>query len=144
MIGPRRKRETTRTSGLVVICGLPGTGKSSVAIPLARKLSAAYLRIEPSNKPLSTPVRSVQHRPPLVTPPGCALAGAQLRVGPLTVAKWGQPAQGYSDAWQRIATQQNCWILEAELVCSDESEHQRRVELRRTDIPKLILQHGAE
>jgi predicted kinase len=32
--------------GLVVIAGLPGTGKSAVAALLARRLQAAYLRID--------------------------------------------------------------------------------------------------
>lgn len=42
---PDAGRELT-VEGRVVIGGLPGTGKSTVAVPLARKLDAAYLRID--------------------------------------------------------------------------------------------------
>jgi predicted kinase len=116
-----------------------GTGKSSVAIPLARKLSAAYVRIDTIEQALvsSGEIGAAPTAVGYLT--GYALAGDQLRVGLLVVAECVNPLKVTRDAWQRVATQHNCWILEAELVCSDQSEHQRRVEHRTTDIPKLIL-----
>jgi predicted kinase len=125
--------------GLVLMCGLPGTGKSSVAIPLARELSAAYLRIDTIEQALvnSGELSAAPSAVGYLT--GYALAADQLRLGLLVVAECVNPLKITRDAWQHVATQHNCWILETELVCSDRSEHQRRIESRTTDIPGLVL-----
>jgi predicted kinase len=125
--------------GLVVLCGLPGTGKSSVAVPLARQLSAAYLRIDAIEQALvnSGELNAAPTAVGYLT--GYALAADQLRVGLSAVVECVNPLKVTRDAWQRVAARYNSWILEAELVCSDRSEHQRRVESRTTDIPGLVL-----
>lgn len=124
-------------AGLIVIGGLPGTGKSTIAIPLARRICAAYLRIDTieqalvDSSELPTPPQGAGH---LV---GCALAADQLRVGCPTVTECVNPLRMTRDAWRRAAGEHP--IAEVELICSDADEHRRRVETRRSDVPGLVL-----
>ncbi|AKN18412.1 AAA family ATPase [Mycobacterium haemophilum] len=125
--------------GLIVISGLPGTGKSSVALPLARRLLAAYLRIDTIEQALVDSGELTAAPAAMGYVAGYALAADQLRVGLPTIAECVNPLKITRDAWQRVAAQLNCWILEVELVCSDPNEHRRRVESRTSDIPGLVL-----
>jgi predicted kinase len=43
------------------------------------------------------------------------------------------------DAWRRVAASTSSPIVEIEVVCSDPTEHRRRVETRATDVPGLAL-----
>lgn len=126
-------------AGLIVISGLPGTGKSSIALPLARRLRAAYLRIDTIEQALVNSGELTAAPAAMGYVAGYALAADQLRVGLPTIAECVNPLKITRDAWERVAAQHNCWILEVELVCSDGTEHQRRVESRISDIPGLVL-----
>ncbi|RJQ83987.1 AAA family ATPase [Amycolatopsis panacis] len=127
-------------SGLILLSGLPGTGKSTIAAPLARALRAAYLRIDTIEQTL---VESGE----LAAPPrtagyltGYALAGDQLGIGVTVVAECVNPLKITRDAWARVAGENAAWLLEVELICSDPTEHRSRVENRRIDIPGLTPQ----
>lgn len=37
------------------------------------------------------------------------------------------------------AVEHGCWIIEVELICSDQDEHRRRVEGSSSDMPGLVL-----
>jgi predicted kinase len=102
-------------------------------------MSAAYLRID-------TIEQAIAHSGELTAAPtavgyltGCALAADQLRVGLLTIVECVNPLKITRDAWRRVATHHGAWIVEAELICSDQQEHQRRVESRTTDLPGVVL-----
>jgi len=43
------------------------------------------------------------------------------------------------DSWLRTADEAGAGIVEVEVVCSDESEHRRRVETRTSDVQGLLL-----
>jgi hypothetical protein len=43
------------------------------------------------------------------------------------------------DEWRRVAASTSSPIVEIEVVCSDPTEHRRRVETRATDVPGLAL-----
>ncbi len=125
----------TSSAVLVVLGGLPGTGKSTVARPLARALGAAYLRIDTIEQAL---VDSGE----LPAPPraagyvaGYALARDQLANGVPVVAECVNPLKITRDAWREVGTR----VVEVELVCSDPAEHRARVDGRTADIPGLDL-----
>lgn len=126
------------TPGLIVLSGLPGTGKSTVAAPLARRLHAAYLRIDTIEQALidSGEIPALQTAG-YVT--GYALTRDQLDVGLTTVVECVNPVAITRKAWRRVAAEHASWILEVELICSDAQEHRSRVERRVTDIPGLVL-----
>jgi len=122
-----------------VLAGLPGTGKSTIAVPLARELRAAYLRIDSIEQAL---VDSAE----LVEPPkaagymvGYALARDQLGIGVTVVVECVNPLQVTRDAWRSVADRQEAWLLDVELVCSDRDEHRSRVANRSVDVPGLVL-----
>lgn len=120
---------------LIVLGGLPGTGKSTVARPLARALGAAYLRIDTIEQALADSGE-------LPAPPraagyvaGYALARDQLANGVDVVAECVNPLKITRDAWRAVGPR----VLEVELVCSDPAEHRARVEGRTADIVGLAL-----
>ncbi|KDN22131.1 AAA family ATPase [Amycolatopsis rifamycinica] len=120
---------------LVVLGGLPGTGKSTVARPLARALGAAYLRIDTIEQALADSGELAEPPRAAGYVAGYALARDQLANGVDVVAECVNPLKITRDAWRAVGTR----VLEVELVCSDPAEHRARVEGRVADIPGLRL-----
>jgi predicted kinase len=125
--------------GLIVLAGLPGTGKSTIAVPLARELGATYLRIDTIEQALVDSGELVE--PPRVAGylAGYALARDQLGIGGAVVVECVNPLKVTRDAWKSVADQREGWLLDVELVCSDPAEHRSRVENRSVDVPGLTL-----
>ena len=123
---------------LVVIAGLPATGKTTLARPLARELRAAYLRIDT----IETAILRAQDRAELVTggegyAVGYDLAADQLALGLDVVAECVNPLSITRDAWRAAASRRGARIVEVELVCSDAAEHRARLQARTPDIDGL-------
>ncbi|MEU4253774.1 AAA family ATPase [Amycolatopsis sp. NPDC026612] len=128
-----------RRPGLILLGGLPGTGKSTVAVPVARELGAAYLRIDRIEQALADS-RELPEKPRasgyLV---GYALARDQLDLGVTVVAECVNPLKITRDAWRQVGDRHGRWTPEVELVCSRPEEHRSRVENRTVDIAGLRL-----
>lgn len=120
---------------LYIFAGLPGTGKSTLARLLARRLSAVYVRIDSLECAL---VRSgcmtMQDMGPAGYYAAYAVAADNLRLGLSVVADCVNPLPITRTAWRNLALQAGKQFLEIELVCSDIAEHQRRVTERQPDI----------
>lgn len=122
---------------LIVFGGLPGTGKTSLARALAKRLDGVYLRIDSmeqairSSGALQDQVADAGYRA------GCAVAADNLRLGRTVIADAVNPVAAARQAWRDIAGQTDAAILEVEVVCSDTKEHRRRVETRQPDIEGL-------
>jgi len=124
---------------LVVVGGLPATGKSTIAGILARQTGTPYLRIDRIEQaivawsPLSHPLG----------PAGYAvayeLAREQLQLGLDVIVECVNPITLTRYSWLRTADEAGTGIVEVEVVCSDESEHRRRVETRTSDVEGLVL-----
>ncbi len=123
---------------LVVIGGLPAVGKSTIAALLGSETSTPYLRVDRIEHAI---VESSALSHPL-GPAGYAVAHAladeQLRLGLDVIVECVNPLSLTRDAWVRTATAAGACILEVEVVCSDETEHRRRVEVRSSDIEGLM------
>jgi predicted kinase len=124
---------------LIVFSGLPGTGKSTIADLLARRLRATYVRIDTIEQAL----RLCDTLPNGVVAEGYAVGYAvaedNLRAGGVVVADSVNPLAVTRDAWRDVAKRVDVPVLEVEIVCSDVSEHRRRVEHRSSTIPGLRL-----
>ena len=116
---------------LIVVSGLPGTGKTTIARKLASELAAVYLRIdsiEQSMRAAGWPVEGEGYRV------AYAVAEDNLRLGRIVVADCVNPWPLTRSEWRAVADRTGVPALDVETVCSDAGEHRRRVETRATDI----------
>ena len=124
---------------LIVLGGLPGTGKTTIARELTRQIDAVHVRIDsieqtlrgswPADRPLDDAGYRLAY----------AAAEENLRAGRSVIADSVNPLQITRDDWLAVARRAQSQVLEVEVVCSDAGEHRRRIEGRVTDIPGLRL-----
>jgi len=122
---------------LYIFSGLPGTGKTTLSQLLARRLNAAYVRIDTVEQAL----RDL-----------CALevegegydlayrvAADNLRLGMSVVADSCNPIGLTRNAWEQVAADSGAGHVNIEVVCSDKLEHRRRIETRAPTVTGLRL-----
>lgn len=123
---------------LIAFSGLPGTGKTSIARELAKRLHAAYLRIDT----IEQAIVSCGNIDPIMEEgyeAAYRVAAENLRIGQHIVADSVNPLEITREAWAEVAREANVRLINVEVICSDEAEHRRRVESRSSDIPDLVL-----
>ena len=124
---------------LIIFGGLPGTGKSTIAKALAAKNSFTYVRVDEIENALSLhsePKRQVVKEGYHVA---FAISFSNLRLGNTVVADSVNPVRESREGWRQVAERAGVKLLEVECVCSDATEHRRRVETRVTDVTGWTL-----
>lgn len=124
---------------LIVMGGLPGAGKTTLARLLAARIGAVHLRVDTIEQAI---VRSgVARHPvgPVGYAVGYALTEEHLRQGLTVIAASVNPLSVTRDAWRATALGAGVPVVEVEVTCSDPAEHRRRVTSRPVDIPDLPL-----
>ena len=116
---------------LVVLGGLPGVGKTTIARELAGVTGAVYLRVDSIEQALRHEGWNVQGEGYTVA---CAIAEDNLRLGQPVVADCVNPWPLTRDEWKGVADRAGVRLINVEVVCSDVNEHKRRVESRASDI----------
>lgn len=122
---------------LFIFGGLPGVGKSELALHVAKKYHAMYLRIDTIEQAIRDsgfpPCRDEGYRV------AYAVATDNLKSGMNVVADSVNPVTITRKAWRAVARNLGLPCCEIEVICSDPLEHQNRVETRTTTIPGLKL-----
>jgi len=122
---------------LLILAGLPGSGKSTIAVRLARKLGACWLRIDTIEQALrdlcSVAVEGEGYEL------AYRLAADNLRVGNTVIADSCNPIQLTRDLWRQVGDDHASTWFDVEIVCSDPIEHRRRVENREVAVDNLVL-----
>lgn len=124
---------------LIVFGGLPGVGKTTIARALARRIGAAHVRIDSieyairQSGVVTGDLYDAGYRA------AYAIAEDNLRLGLAVVADSVNPLPITRTAWRGVATRASAPLVEIEVICSDLTEHRRRVETRGTDFPGWLL-----
>jgi predicted kinase len=125
---------------LIVLSGLPGTGKTTIAKALVARLAATYVRVDEIEYAIARHAGSGSNIGPMGYYIAYAVAASNLKLGNAVVADSVNPVPESRQGWRRVAQAiDNKPLLEIEVICSDQVEHRRRVEARTADIDGFVL-----
>lgn len=114
---------------LYIFGGLPAAGKSTLAKNFAKKIGAVYLRIDSIEEAI---MANTQFLGPEGYQAAYSLASDNLDNGLTVVADSVNPVELTRDAWRQVARDQGVPYHEIEVICSDKTEHRRRLVSRES------------
>jgi len=132
------------TATLIILGGLPGTGKTTIAKALAERVGAVHVRVDTIEQELvrqGVPRESLDDKGYRIA---YGVAVDNLRVGRIVIADTVNPVEQSRAAWRAAATGDGAAFIEVELFCSDAATHRARVEGREGDIDGLCLPTWAD
>ncbi|TIH13594.1 ATP-binding protein [Marinifilum sp. JC120] len=122
---------------LYIFSGLPGSGKSTLAQSLSSELNSAYLRIDTIEQAIrdlcNFKVEGEGYRL------AYRVASDNLRGGMSVVTDSCNPIELTRTEWQNVAINAGTKFINIEVICSDKTEHRKRVENRPSFIEGLKL-----
>lgn len=120
---------------LIVMAGLPGAGKSTVAQALARTLQAALLSVDPVEAAMwHAGVDRAQPTGLAAYVVVEAMASQQLALGSTVIVDAVNDVDAARQQWVDLARRHGLLAHFIEVVCSDAVTHRRRLEARRRGI----------
>jgi predicted kinase len=117
---------------LLVLSGLPGTGKSELAQRLGGRLRIPVLSVDP----IESAILRAGIEPGFATGLAAylvveALADSQLSLGQSVIVDAVNAVEPAKDMWRKLATRHGAALEIVECRCSDEALHRERLEARR-------------
>ncbi|WP_064712640.1 AAA family ATPase [Rhizobium bangladeshense] len=123
---------------LIIFGGLPGSGKTTIAGALARRLKAVYVRVNTIEQAIRTSGDHARDVGPAGYVAAYGVAEDNLALGRSVIADSVNPLKITRDAWLAVAERSQVSAVEVEVICSDKTEHRRRVETRESDVQGLV------
>ena len=119
---------------LIVLSGLPGSGKSTVAEGLSRTLSIPLFSIDPIEAAMWRGGLSKDQTGIAAYDVAIALADEHLRLGHSVIVDAVNPIEAPRAAWRNLAAKHRAEMKIIECVCADEAVHRQRIEARVRNI----------
>lgn len=120
---------------LIEFCGLPGTGKSTLARQLAKELGAVWLRIDEIEAAMRRNGLTAEQTGITAYSVAHDVGANQLRHGLTVIADAVSGVEEARAGWRELAGATGARHLVIETRCADLAEHRRRVGARPNDIP---------
>lgn len=124
---------------LIVIGGLPGTGKTALARGLAQALDALHLRIDTIEQALRDAAPDCETLGAAGYVVAFGVAADNLALGRTVIADGVNALASTRAVWRAVGEHARVTVVEVEVICSEATEHRRRVECRSADVPGLQL-----
>jgi predicted kinase len=119
---------------LIVVSGLPGSGKSTVADGLSRSLSLPVFSIDPIEAAMWRNGIAKSQTGIAAYEVAAALADEQLRLGHSVIIDAVNPIEAPRAGWRTLAAKHQAELKIIECVCANEAIHRQRIEARRRNI----------
>jgi predicted kinase len=119
---------------LIIVSGLPGSGKSTVADGLSRALSMPVFSIDPIEAAMWRNGLDKKQTGIAAYEVAAALADEHLRLGHSVIIDAVNPVEAPRAGWRALAAKYRADLKIIECVCANEANHRRRIEARRRNI----------
>lgn len=120
---------------LIILAGIPGSGKTTIARLLARRIAAVHVRVDTIEQNIRAAGLDVG---PAGYMAAYGVAEDNLSLGHVVVADSVNGLLVTRRAWRAVAQRLGVRSVDIHVTCSDKAEHRRRVETRTTDVPGLV------
>jgi predicted kinase len=122
---------------LIVLSGLPGSGKSTVAEGLSRTLSLPIFSVDPIEAAMWRGGLARAQTGVAAYEVAIALADEHLRLGHSVIIDAVNPVEAPRAAGRNLAAKYRADLKIIECICADEAIHRQRIEARTRNIPGM-------
>jgi predicted kinase len=119
---------------LIIVSGLPGSGKSTVADGLSRALSMPVFSIDPIEAAMWRSGLDKKQTGIAAYEVAAALADEHLQLGHSVIIDAVNPVEAPRAGWRALAAKYRADLKIIECICANEATHRRRIEARRRNI----------
>lgn len=119
---------------LIVMSGLPGTGKSTIAEGIARRTGMPIVSVDPIEAAMWTAGLATTKTGIAAYTVAQAIAAENLKLGHSVIVDAVNPVQAARNMWRELSVQTHARIFFIQVLCSDEDVHKQRIESRVRNI----------